>query len=147
MKVFTLERELWLPRPPEEVFRFFADAANLEILTPPWLRFNIITPAPIQMQAGTRIEYQLRLHGIPIRWQSAITAWEPPARFIDEQMRGPYRLWIHVHNFRPEGTATIAGDRVRYAVLGGQLINHFLVAPDLRRIFDYRHKKLLEVFQ
>jgi hypothetical protein len=146
MQVFTLETEIWLPRPPEEVFRFFADAANLELLTPPWLNFAIITPAPIEMRAGTLIDYRLRLHGIPIRWQSEITVWEPHERFIDEQRRGPYRLWIHEHRFRPEGRGTMVGDRVQYAVPGGRLINYFIVAPDTKRIFEYRHKKLAQVF-
>jgi ligand-binding SRPBCC domain-containing protein len=146
MKIYTLETELWLPRTPGEVFGFFADATNLEMLTPSWLRFTIVTPVPIEMKAGTRIDYRLRLHGIPIRWQSEITTWDPPECFVDEQRRGPYRLWIHEHGFRLAGTGTVVGDMVRYAVLGGRLITQFLVAPELKRIFDYRHKKLLQVF-
>lgn len=146
MRIFRLAREIWLPQPPAEVFRFFADATNLEMLTPPWLGFSILTPAPIEMRAGTRIDYRLRLRGIPVRWQSEITVWEPPERFIDEQRRGPYRVWIHEHNFRPQGAGTLVGDRVQYAVPGGKFINRFLVAPDLKKIFDYRHSALRQLF-
>jgi ligand-binding SRPBCC domain-containing protein len=109
--LFTLETRLFLPRPLEIVFPFFADAGNLEILTPPWLRFEIVTPRPIAMRAGALIEYRLRLHGVPLRWQSEITAWEPPHRFVDEQRRGPYRAWIHEHTARC-GTSCVTPRRV-----------------------------------
>jgi ligand-binding SRPBCC domain-containing protein len=108
--------------------------------------FTVLTQAPIQMRVGTLIDYRLSLRRIPVRWQSEITAWEPPARFVDEQRRGPYRLWIHEHRFQPLGRGTTVEDRVRYAPLGGKIINRFLVAPDLKRIFDYRRRVLLQIF-
>jgi ligand-binding SRPBCC domain-containing protein len=89
MKESTLQRELWLPHSREDIFPFFAQAWNLQAITPPWLDFRVLTPGPIQMAAGVRIEYQLRVRGIPIRWQSEISVWEPPHRFVDEQRRGP----------------------------------------------------------
>ena len=138
----TLERHTRVPRPIDEVFAFFADASNLERLTPHWLRFEILTPKPIRMAAGTRIDYRLRLHGIPLRWQSEITAWEPPHRFVDEQVRGPYRSWVHEHRFVAEGEETEVVDRVEYSVIGGSLVDAVFVAPDLERIFDYRQARL-----
>src|SRR5947209_7790818 len=97
--VFTLAARILLPQPATEVFTFFADPGNLKTLTPPWLRFHILTRQPIIMRVGALIYYRLRIHGLPVRWQSEITAWEPPVRFVDEQRRGPYRVWIHEHTF------------------------------------------------
>ena len=147
MKIFTLTNELWLPHSPDEVFPFFADASNLERLTPPSLRFQILTQLPIEMAVGTRIDYRIRLRRLPMRWQSEITAWEPPYRFVDEQRRGPYRLWVHEHVFIPqEGTAqdggTLARDIVQYAVLGGSIVQRLFVASELERIFEYRNAAL-----
>ena len=146
MRTFTLTNELWLPQPPAEVFPFFADAANLERLTPPSLHFRILTPPPIEMAVGTLIDYRIRLRGIPMRWQSEITEWEPPHRFVDEQRRGPYRQWIHEHTFTPQDGGTLAVDIVQYAVLGGVTIQRLFVAPELRRIFDYRNATLENYF-
>src|SRR5688500_12091197 len=97
MRVFTLDREMFVPADPTNVFNFFASAKNLEELTPPWLTFQILNPE-VEMCAGARIDYRLRIHGFPIRWQSRITVWDPPVCFIDQQTRGPYRLWIHEHH-------------------------------------------------
>jgi ligand-binding SRPBCC domain-containing protein len=146
MKTFRLESRIWLRRPLELVFPFFADARNLEQLTPPWLRFQVLTAGEIRIAAGTRIDYRLRLRGIPIRWQSEITEWNPPRRFVDEQRGGPYRLWIHEHLFREHNGLTLAEDHVQYAVLGGALVNRLLVEPDLARVFRYRRRKLAELF-
>jgi len=146
MKIHQLQREIWLPRPRAEVFPFFADAGNLDALTPPWLHFRILTPPPILMQAGTRIEYRLRIHGLPVRWTTIIRAWEPPRRFVDEQARGPYRQWIHTHTFEERDGGTLCRDEVLYAHWGGALAHRWLVAPDLEKIFAYRQAKLLELF-
>ncbi len=142
----TLATELWLPRPRDEVFTFFADAMNLEAITPASLRFTILTPTTIVMREGTRIDYRLHISGIPARWQSEITSWEPPHRFVDEQRRGPYRVWIHEHAFEERDGGTLVIDRVRYAVPGGAMIERLLVRPELRKIFIYRWARLSEIF-
>jgi hypothetical protein len=144
--LFTLEAELWLPRPRDEVFRFFADALNLEALTPPWLKFEVLTPRPIEMRVGLRIDYRLRLRGLPLRWQSEITAWEPPVRFVDEQRRGPYRAWIHEHTFEERDGGTLARDMVQYDVIGGRLVNRLFVGRDVGKIFEFRAQALRERF-
>ena len=143
---FTLETRLFLPRPLDIVFLFFADAANLEAITPPWLRFAIVTPHPIAMHAGALIQYRLRLHGIPLRWQSEITTWEPPHRFVDEQRRGPYRTWIHEHTFKESKVGCEVCDFIRYAALGGWVADRLFVGHNVRRIFEYRAHKLQEIF-
>ena len=145
MKTSIFETEQWLPLPTQDVFDFFADAFNLELLTPPWLQFRVITPAPIAMQQGTVIDYRLKLRGIPVRWQSQITLWEPPYRFVDEQIKGPYRRWVHHHTFAESDGGTLARDHVDYAVPGGVLVQKLLVERDLRKIFQYRQQKLREV--
>jgi ligand-binding SRPBCC domain-containing protein len=148
MRIRTLQAELWLPRPIDEVFAFFADADNLDAITPPWLRFQTLTPRPIVMAAGTRIDHRLRLRGLPVRWQSEITAWERPHRFVDEQRRGPYRRWVHEHTFREQDGGTLVRDRVEYAVPGWflePLLNRWLVGPDLRKVFAYRQKRMREL--
>ena len=146
MKTFTLTNELWLPQQPQDVFPFFADAFNLERLTPPSLGFQVLTPPPIEMRVGTLIDYRVRLRGIPMRWQSEITEWEPPHRFVDEQRRGPYRLWIHEHTFTSQDGGTMAKDTVQYAVLGGAIVQRLFVASELKRIFQYRNAALKDHF-
>ncbi len=141
-----INTELWLPRPREEVFPFFADARNLQALTPDWLHFQVLTPDPIVMRPGARIDYQLRLHGIPVKWQSEITEWDPPHRFVDEQRRGPYKLWKHEHIFAERNGSTLVIDRVVYAVPGGALVHFLFVQRDVNRIFEYRRLKLRELF-
>ncbi len=138
--------ELWLPRQAEEVFAFFSDARNLQAITPDWLNFEVVTTGSIQMRPGTIIDYRLRLHGIPLRWKTEITAWEPPHRFVDEQRQGPYKLWVHEHRFEPRDGGTLTTDVVRYAVAGGKLIDWLFVRRDVQRIFEYRRAKLLERF-
>jgi ligand-binding SRPBCC domain-containing protein len=142
---FTLTTEQLLPRPVPEVFAFFADAGNLDALTPSWLRFEILTPRPIEMKVGTRIDYRLRLRRLPIRWQSEITDWNPPRRFVDEQRRGPYRIWHHEHIFTERDGGTLVRDQVRYAVFGGELVERLFVRRDLEKIFAYRQRRLGEL--
>ncbi len=135
-----------LPAPPEEVFPFFGDALNLEAITPPWLGFRVVTPEPIEMREGALIEYRLRLHGVPVSWRTRIDVWDPPRRFVDRQLRGPYRLWHHTHLFEPAPDGgTIMRDVVRYRLpLGplGAAAHLVLVRRDLRRIFDFRHAEV-----
>jgi ligand-binding SRPBCC domain-containing protein len=146
MKTHTLDSKIWLARPIDEVFSFFSDAMNLETLTPPWVNFHVLTPAPIKMAVGARIQYKLGLHGIPVTWESEITVWNPPHEFADEQRRGPYRRWHHEHRFAERDGGTDVVDHVEYSVLGGSLINYLFVARDVRAIFAYRRQKLAELF-
>ncbi|MBI1729205.1 SRPBCC family protein [Candidatus Acetothermia bacterium] len=146
MKRFHLHMEQRLPASASEIFRFFSDAHNLETLTPRWLGFRVLTPSPIVLQKGAVIDYRLKLHGIPLRWQSEITAWEPPYRFVDEQRKGPYRLWIHTHTFESQKGGTLTRDDVEYAVHGGSLIQRWFVQPDLRRLFAHRQQQLTKIF-
>jgi ligand-binding SRPBCC domain-containing protein len=145
----TLCREQMLPGRPHDVFAFFADAGNLEAITPPWLGFAVATPGPIAMGRGTLIAYRLRLHGVPIRWLTRIETWEPGVRFVDVQLRGPYALWHHTHEFEPApGGRTLMRDTVRYALpLGplGALAHRLFVRRDLERIFDFRRAKVAEM--
>ena len=146
MKTFSLQVETWLPRPRDEIFAFFAEARNLETITPPWLRFEVRTPAPIVMRQGTRIEYRIRIHGFPVRWLTEITAWDPPHRFIDVQLKGPYRLWHHTHTLEERDGGTLCHDQVAYHPLGGTLTNWLFVRRDVERIFAYRQRRLHELF-
>ena len=146
MKIRQLRHELWLPWPLAEVFPFFAEAANLETLTPPSLKFRIQSARPIVMRVGTLIDYLIVVRGLPFRWQSEITTWEPPVRFVDEQRRGPYRLWQHEHKFVERDGATIITDTVRYAVPFDCLAHRWLVRPEIERIFAFRAQKMRELF-
>jgi ligand-binding SRPBCC domain-containing protein len=143
LSLHVLRREQRLPGAPADVFPFFADAHNLEAITPPWLGFRVATPRPIGMSAGALIEYRLRLRGVPLRWRTRIAVWDPPRRFVDVQLSGPYRLWHHTHDFEPAGDGgTVMRDTVRYALpLGpvGALAHALVVRRDLAAIFDFRH--------
>lgn len=146
MRTSRLEQRQLLPRSLEELFPFFAEARNLERITPPWLRFNVLTPEPIRMAPGTTIDYRLRWRGLPLRWRSEIAAWEPPHRFVDRQVRGPYRLWHHEHRFevRPEGT--LVTDRVDYAAPVRIVSHRLIVDRDVAEIFAYRRRALDALF-
>ncbi|MBX3462877.1 MAG: SRPBCC family protein [Planctomycetes bacterium] len=149
MKTWCLRASLWVPRPPAEVFPFFADARNLGLLTPDWLSFGILTPMPVAMHEGTRIDYRLRLHGLPLRWQTRIARWEPPHAFADEQLRGPYAVWHHTHTFTPSDGGTVLGDEVRLRPKGGPLapaVMALFVRRDVERIFRHRAAVMAERF-
>ena len=143
---YLLTTECILPRPIDEVFEFFADAGNLELLTPKWLKFRILTPLPIAMYPGRLIDYRLKVHGIPVGWQSEITVWEPPYRFVDESRRGPYRFWRHEHRFEEVDGGTRVMDEVHYGVPGGALVHWAVVGRDLLNIFRYRREQLAAHF-
>jgi ligand-binding SRPBCC domain-containing protein len=145
MKEYSLRSELWLPRPRREVFPFFADARNLQAITPAWLKFEILTPAPVSMQAGTLIDYRITLRGLPVRWRTEIAEWSPPDRFVDVQVRGPYTLWHHTHTFEEREGGTLCGDLVRFRPRGGALIYWLFVRRDVERIFQYRQERLREL--
>ena len=150
-KIWVLNAKQVLSRPVDEVFPFFADAHNLERLTPKFLQFNVLTPRPIPMESGCIINYKLKVRGIPIRWKTTILDWDPPHQFVDNQDSGPYALWHHTHTFEPteDGTGTICTDTVRYKPKGwilAPLINRFFVQRDVENIFRYRFKMLEEIF-
>ena len=140
MKVHTLIREQHLDRPPADVFPFFAEARNLEEITPPVLGFQVVTPGRIEMGVGTLIQYRLRIRGVPLDWLTRIDRWEPGVAFVDTQLAGPYRLWHHTHTFEPRGGGTLVRDSVHYALplwpLGEAVAP--LVRRELRTIFDFR---------
>ena len=146
MDIHEFKSEIWLPRPVEEVFVFFSDPANLDSITPPWLSFRIVTPAPIEMCVGTLLDYRLRIRGFPVCWRSKITAWEPPHRFVDEQIRGPYRRWIHEHDFEVRNGGALVRDHVQYAVPFDWALHKLFVRPDVERIFAYRTESLRRRF-
>ena len=135
----------WVPTALDETFAFFADAWNLERITPPFLGFRIITPAPTAMRVGTLIDYCMRLRGIPVRWRTEITAWDPPRSFTDVQVRGPYRKWVHRHDFVAENGGNRFDDNVSYVVPGGASVDRWIVRPDLERIFEYRRNAIGEL--
>jgi ligand-binding SRPBCC domain-containing protein len=145
--VHVLRREQRLDAPPAAVFPFFADARNLEAITPPILQFRLLTPEPVSMGVGTFLQYALRLRGVPVRWDTLIQEWDPPHRFVDVQVRGPYRLWHHTHSLEPVdgGRATLMRDTVRYAVgFGalGEIARRALVLRDLEAIFAFRAERV-----
>lgn len=147
MKRFRTEQEF--ARSPEELFPFFADAFNLETITPSFLRFRVVTPPPIRMEEGARIDYRLRYRRVPVKWRTVIESWEPPGRFVDRQERGPFRLWLHEHRFEAVngGRGTRMIDTVDYAAPGGRLVERAVVDRDVRRIFAFRREVLASRFE
>ena len=141
-----LHTALELPLPIDEVFAFFAEAGNLQRITPPELRFEILTPLPLEMRRGTLLEYRLGLLGVPFRWRTEIAAWDPPHGFIDVQLSGPYAVWEHTHVFVPTDAGTLIDDRVRYRLPLSPLgdVAYPVVRRQLKRIFSYRQEAVGE---
>jgi ligand-binding SRPBCC domain-containing protein len=147
MQIHELVREQVLPGTPAAVFWFFADARNLEAITPPLLRFEVVTPGEIPMRVGTLIQYRLTLRGVGVNWLTSIQEWDPPHRFVDVQVRGPYALWHHTHEFAPHPDGTLMRDRVRYGIgFGplGALAARVFVHRDVAAIFDFRRDAVVQ---
>ena len=145
---YHLHRTQLVPRPLDEVFAFFADAVNLEAITPEFLQFHILTARPIEIRAGALIDYRLKLFGIPFQWQTRIDEFVPGVRFIDSQTRGPYRRWHHTHEFQAVDGGTLVTDRVEYEMRLGMLGNiarNLFVARTLEQIFDHRQRRIAEL--
>ncbi len=143
MRERILRREQWVPTPVGETFAFFADAANLEAITPPFLNFSILTPLPIDMRVGARIDYRLSLHGVPMTWKTVIDRWEPGRAFVDRQLAGPYAKWVHLHTFEAADAGTWIRDQVTYVVPFDPLsrpVRALFVTPTVERIFAHRHE-------
>lgn len=146
---YTLKREQLVPANIERVFAFFADAGNLDAITPPWLAFRVITPLPLEMRSGALLDYRIRWKGVPIRWRTRIEEWTPMQRFIDTQIRGPYALWHHTHTFEPRSGGTLMTDIVRYGLRFGPLgtlAHRWIVRRDVEAIFDYRFQRIAALF-
>jgi ligand-binding SRPBCC domain-containing protein len=141
---YRLRTSVWLPVERERVFAFFAAAENLGKITPPELGFRIVTPSPVEMCSGALIDYRIRFWVLPLRWETLITIWSPPVTFVDRQLRGPYRTWIHTHRFTERAGGTLIEDEVVYGLPFGALgaLAAPLVNRQLTRIFSYRQRRV-----
>lgn len=145
---YLLSTSIVLAHPIEEIFQFFSEAENLELLTPKFLNFKICSQLPIQMMQGSLIDYQIRLYGIPTRWKTLIQEWHPPNQFIDKQLTGPFLTWEHTHEFRTlENNSTQMNDIVEYKVPGGSFVNAIFVKKRLLSIFEYRSSVMQDIFR
>jgi ligand-binding SRPBCC domain-containing protein len=145
----TFQSEIVINAPRREVFSFFSKAENLEKLTPNWLQFKILTNLPIEIKKGSLIDYRLKFYGIPIKWKTEITLWDPPSRFIDTQLKGPYRTWIHEHRFIDMNDCTKMIDSVTYQAPGGlfsSIIVKLFVKNSVNKIFDFRSRIIKQTF-
>ena len=150
MDCYELNIKQFIPEPIEEVFSFFSKPENLKKITPKQLYFTINTPSPIPMKLGQIIDYTIKIKGIPVRWRSLISSYDPPHSFIDEQVKGPYSLWHHTHRFKEENGGTVIFDYVKYKIpfgLVGRIANFIWISKDLKRIFNYRKKIIAEIFK
>ncbi len=150
MTVYIFECEMVAPVSVQEAFSVFENPHNLAEITPPWLNFKITTKDRIAMRKGAEIDYTIRWMGVPIRWNTLITEYEAPFVFVDEQVRGPYKLWRHTHTFKPCEAGTIVADRVEYALpfgILGRIAHTVMVRNQLEAIFRFRQKRLAEMFK
>lgn len=150
MKIHKIYREQFVPKDIEQVFSFFERPENLSIITPPELNFKIITPSPIPMRQGTLIDYVIKVFGLPFRWTTYISVYEPPKLFVDVQIRGPYSFWHHTHRFFPKDKGTVIVDEVLYSLpfgFIGEIVHLISVRKSLERIFNYRSQKIREIFE
>jgi ligand-binding SRPBCC domain-containing protein len=148
MRTYLLEREQWLPKPIDEVFAFFSRPENLQQITPPWLDFRMVE-TPKELKPGSLIRYRLRWHGVPVRWTTEITEWDPPHGFVDRELKGPYALWNHEHLFTEKDGGTTMRDRVSYALplaWAGRIAHWALVRSDVESIFDFREEMMARLF-
>ncbi len=149
MKLHLFESEQWINRSLEHVFPFFEKPENLARITPPSLGFKILTPGPIEMRQGALIDYTVKVMGIQTRWTTLITDYDPPRRFVDVQLRGPYSFWHHTHFFDEIDGATRMKDEVRYGMpFGplGEVVRMLHVERQIQNIFDYRLKVIEKEF-
>lgn len=149
LKIYELKRQVIIPAPIGEVFSFFSAVENLNLITPPWLYFKILTPLPVKMKKNALIDYSIKLLGLQMTWRTEITVWQPLDRFVDRQVNGPYRVWEHTHLFEEKAGGTQMEDIIRYAVPGfvlSPLIHFLFVRPRLEKIFSFREKSILEYF-
>ena len=149
LKIYELKRQVIIPAPIGEVFSFFSAVENLNLITPPWLYFKILTPLPVVIKKNALIDYSIKFLGLRMIWRTEITVWQPPDRFVDRQIKGPYRVWEHTHLFEEKVGGTQMEDVIRYAVPGfvlSPLIHFLFVRPRLEKIFSFREKSILEYF-
>ncbi|MGD9789272.1 MAG: SRPBCC family protein [Phycisphaerales bacterium] len=141
-----LEVSQWLPVTPDELWPFFTDIANLERITPDWVNFKILTPPGTPVHEGVILDYRIRIRGVGVHWRTRISAFDPPHRFVDEQIKGPYSLWRHEHRFHEERGGTRCLDRVDYRSPLGVILHPMFVDRDVRRIFEFRAQALRKLF-
>ena len=147
--MYTFERATLIKAPVDEVFEFFEDPRNLSKITPKGMIFDITDIDELPVRSGFRIEYSIRVMGIPVKWVTQIPIYEPPDRFVDSQEKGPYKSWLHEHTFEDRGGQTLMTDRVQYELpfgILGKVAHSLLVSRQLRDIFDYRGRKIRKIF-
>ena len=150
MKYYKLLKSQFIDKPINEVFSFFEKPENLQEITPLYLNFKIITPSPIKMEVGQIISYNIKLRGIPIKWNSLISSYDPPNSFIDQQIKGPYAIWHHTHRFKEQDGGTLIEDEVKYAIpfgIVGRILNYLFIKNDLKKIFQYREERIALIFK
>lgn len=150
MKEHIFQTQLLIESDIHSVFDFFQKAENLELITPPWLQFRIVSPPPYDSFAGKLFEYKLKIHGFPVMWKSIISIWEPPYRFVDEQLKGPYKKWVHEHRFESTPYGVLMTDTVNYKLpfgVLGDIVRYIKVQKDIQEIFAYRNQIILDYFE